>query len=105
MGTKLFGRVVFTGAKTSLVSPGPVTPVVGVVEFETRMHDDQESQIVKSIVHNTLGESLVGKPRAIVEALMEAPKAKYPHREIRVDFGMVRMEYQPVKGEVETGGG
>jgi len=95
MATRLFGQILFTATRTHLLSPTPTQPVQGVVEIETPMHDKQEALTVKSIIDNTLSQGKVGGPKVVVESLIEALKARYPRREIRVIFQQVRAEYKP----------
>ena len=112
MATRLFGQIIFTATRTHLLSPTPTQPVQGVVEIETPMHDKQEALIIKGIIDNTLSQGKVGSARVVVESLLEALRARYPRREIRVIFQQVRAEYRPdeektVRGkkQVATGQG
>ena len=95
MATKLFGQIIFTATRTHLLSSAPTQPVQGMVEIETPMHDKQEAVIIKSIIDNTLAQGKVGGAKTVVEALIDALKAEYPRREIRVIFQQVRAEYGP----------
>ena len=105
MSTKLFGQIIFSATRTHLLSPTPTQAVQGVVEIETPMHDKQEAAIIKSIIDNTLAQGKVGGAKTVVEALIEALKAKYPRREIRVIFQQVRAEYRPDEERAKPVGG